>query len=105
MKSVFNALLGTEVDVNPTITDRSAVTPSQSGTKEASGAEVGTSISAQDGTVTFTVTNSGVAQYGVKTASANTYNKKGANTEFVYPIKTNVIRAGEEDKSYNIRAE
>ena len=105
LKSVFNAILGTEVDVNPTITDRSAVTPSQSGTIEANGAEVGTSISAQDGTVTFTVANSGVAQYGVKTESANTYNKKGANTEFVYPIKTNVIRVGEEDKSYNIRVE
>ena len=105
LKSVFNAILGTEVDVNPDITDRSAVAPSQSGTTNASGAEVGTSILAQDGTVTFTVANSGIAQYGVKTASTHTYNKKGANTDFVYPIKTNVIRVGEEDKSYNIRVE
>ena len=105
LKSVFNAILGTEVDVNPTITDNSAVTSNQSGTKNASGAEVGTNISAQDGTVTFTVANSGVAQYGVKTETAHTYNKKGANTDFVYPIKTNVIRVGEEDKSYNIRVE
>lgn len=105
LKSVFNAILGTEVDVNPTITDSSANTMSQLGTGAKSAAEHGASFAAANPTVTFTVANGGKAQYGLKTATTSTYNKSGANTAFNYPIKEKTITVGEEEKTYNIRVE
>jgi len=104
LKKVFDSILGTAVDTNPVINqDNTKIAKTgQSGTISAPGGEVGLAIAAQDSVITWTVNNTATCSYGLKTASADTYNKKSATT-FNYPVKTRKITVGGTEYSYQLK--
>lgn len=90
LKSVFNTVFGTQQDQQPTITTSnvalnvSAGTTSYKGTDTAgnTSTEYGAVVSATEVTITFTLANSGTANYGYRCGD----NKTTGSQTFYYPV-------------------
>lgn len=80
LKEVFNRILGTRQDKQPTITNNASLTATNS--KTYSGGEYGTAVAEVTETITFTLSNTGTTNYGYK---IGTTEYKGSRT-FYYPI-------------------
>jgi hypothetical protein len=81
LKTVFNKIFGEAADATPNISNNSSLTAT--GGDSYSGGEYGTAISAKTVTATFTLANTGTAQYGYKCGDT-TYTT--SNKTFYYPI-------------------
>lgn len=80
LKAVFNAILGTRQDKQPTITNNASLTVTDS--KTYGGGEYGTAVAEVTETITFTLSNTGTTNYGYKVGETE---HKGSQT-FYYPI-------------------
>lgn len=80
LKAVFNAILGTRQDKQPTITNNASLTATDS--KTYGGGEYGTAVAEVTETITFTLSNTGTTNYGYKVGETE---HKGSQT-FYYPI-------------------
>lgn len=81
LKSVFNKVFGEQTDTQPTVSNNAALTVS-AGTTSYGGGEYGTAVSATDVTITFTLNNTGTANYGYRCGDTKT---TGSQT-FYYPV-------------------
>lgn len=103
LKDVFNAVFGTETDTNPTITTTyTNVSVSQTDKTSWAGEEYGTSFGQASATITFSVSTSASASFGVMWDGGNTYHKSGTPTYYTYPIKS-VVCPFDTTKTYNIK--
>ena len=82
LKAVFNTILGTQQDQQPTITTSNVKLNVSAGTTSYGGGEYGTAVAATDVTITFTLANSGTASYGYRCGDTKT---TGSQT-FYYPV-------------------
>lgn len=82
LKAVFNTILGTQQDQQPTITTSNVKLNVSAGTTSYGGGEFGTAVAANDVTITFTLANSGTANYGYRCGDTKT---TGSQT-FYYPV-------------------
>ena len=82
LKTVFNAVFGTQQDQQPTITTSNVKLNVSAGTTSYGGGEYGTSVASADVTITFTLANSGTAGYGYRCGDVKT---AGSQT-FYYPV-------------------
>ncbi len=81
LKAVFNKVFGEQTDVQPTISNDASLSVS-TGTTTYGGGEYGTSVAATDVTITFTLNNSGTANYGYRCGSTKTT----GNQTFYYSV-------------------
>lgn len=105
LKKVFNAILGTRTDKQPTITNNASLSASKTTTSYGDGKEWGTDIPQTTINVTFTLANTGTASYGyrvgqeVKTGAAFYYpivKQGGGDLKIVLPEnKTATVISGE----------
>lgn len=86
LKTVFNNIFGVQQDVEPTITNNSALSVSQT-TISAGGGEYGTTVSSAEATITFTLNNSGTTNYGYRCGETKTIGSK----TFYYAINKFVV--------------
>lgn len=82
LKAVFNKVFGTQQDQQPTITTSGVALSVSAGTTSYGGGEFGTAVAATDVTITFTLANSGTANYGYRCGDTKT---TGSQT-FYYPV-------------------
>ncbi len=84
LKSVFNKVFGEQTDTQPTITTSDVKLNVTAGTTSygSSTTEVGTEVSTTTVDVTFTLSNSGTAEYGYRVGT----NKTSGSQPFYYPI-------------------
>lgn len=97
LKSVFNKIFGTQTDTQPSVVNSSVKLNVSPGTTSygSSTTEYGTPISAKDVTITFTLANSGTAQYGYRCGNAKT---TGSQT-FYYPVTKQSTGSSESGKT------
>lgn len=90
LKTVFNTVFGTQQDQDPTINTSDVKLKVSTGTTVYgnSTTEYGTAIAATDVTITFTLANSGTAQYGYRCGNTKT---TGSNARFKYAINKQTI--------------
>jgi len=82
LKTVFNTVFGTQQDQQPAITTSNVNLSVAAGTTSYGGGEYGTTVASTDVTITFTLNNSGTAQYGYRCGATKT---TGSQT-FYYPV-------------------
>lgn len=82
LKTVFNSVFGVQQDTQPTITTSTVNLGVSAGTTSYGGGEYGTAVGATTVTVTFTLNNSGTANYGYRCGST----KSTGNQTFYYPV-------------------
>jgi hypothetical protein len=84
LKSVFNKIFGTQTDTQPSVVNSNVRLNVSTGTTSygSSTTEYGTPINANEVTITFTLANSGTANYGYRCGNTKT---TGSQT-FYYPV-------------------
>lgn len=83
LKTVLNTVFGTQQDQQPTITTSNVKLNVDAGTTSYGGGEFGTAVASTDVTITFTLANSGTAQYGYRCGDTKTTT---SNATFYYPV-------------------
>lgn len=82
LKSVFDKIFGVQTDVQPTITTSSVGLSVSTGTTSYGGGEYGTAVAATTVDITFTLNNSGTANYGYRCGTT----KYTGNKTFYYAV-------------------
>jgi hypothetical protein len=82
LKTVFNAVFGTQQDTQPTITTSNVRLNVDAGTTTSGGGEYGAAVSSTNVTITFTLANSGTANYGYRCGTTKTTDSQ----TFYYPV-------------------
>lgn len=97
LKSVFNKIFGTQTDTQPSVVNSNVKLNVSPGTTSygSSTTEYGTPIAAKDVTITFTLANSGTAQYGYRCVNTKT---TGSQT-FYYPVTKQSTGSSESGKT------
>lgn len=88
LKSVFNKIFGTRTTVQPTISTAGTYLEVSAGQTSygSSSDEFGTSYPNTPVTITFTLHNSGTAQYGYRCGEDSYYLHNGSGKTFYYPV-------------------
>lgn len=81
LKSVFNKIFGIQEDTQPTVSNNASLSVS-AGTTSYGGGEFGTAVESTTVSITFTLANSGTANFGYRCGTA----KSTGSQTFYYPV-------------------